>query len=357
MKTFIFSIAILLLLSISGFSQQSSDSLQMWKVSTVDGNNFLGFIVDESPQQIVIKTFGYDQIVIKRAIITSITAVNTSKKKVKNTYGENITINNDTLWRVVNTDGYEFIGVIKSENNSQIELSTKNFGVINIQKALIKSITPVKVEQYKDGKVWFANPQSARYFWAPNGYGLKKGEGYYQNVWVMFNQLSYGFNDYFSAGIGTMPLFLFGGMPTPFWITPKVSIPIIKNKLNIGVGAMAGVIVGDEVAFAIPYGVITYGDKNTNVTFGTGFGIFNEGNMEKPIYTLAGITRISKSSYLLTENYYIHADDFSVIMLSAGGRTVWNRISLDYSLVFPVSSDMNNFVAIPWLSLVIPFGK
>ncbi len=357
MKALVISAAILFLLSINGFSQQNSDSTQMWKVTTVDGNNFLGFIVEESAQEIVLKTFGYQQIVIKRAIITSITEVNTSKKKAKKALDKNITINSDTLWRVVNADGYEFIGVIENEDDGHIELSTEKFGVINIQKSSIKSITPVKGEQYVNGNIWFSNPQSARYLWAPNGYGLKKGEGYYQNVWVMFNQLSYGFADYFSAGIGTMPLFLFNGTATPVWVTPKFSIPIVKNKLNVGVGAMAGVIVGGESAFAVPYGVITYGGKNSNVTFGMGYGFFEGDSFEKPIYTLAGITRVSKRSYLLSENYYIKTDDVSLTMLSIGGRTVWNRISLDYCLVFPIEPDMDYLIAIPWLSLVIPFSK
>jgi hypothetical protein len=44
-------------------------------------------------------------------------------------------------------------------------------------------------------------------------------------------------------------------------------------------------------------------------------------------------------------------------MLSMGGRSIIKKISLDYGLFIPLSSDMDGFVAIPWLGLEVPFGK
>ncbi|MEZ5070324.1 MAG: hypothetical protein R2751_04985 [Bacteroidales bacterium] len=33
-----------------------------------------------------------------------------------------------------------------------------------------------------EGEYWFSNPHATRYFFGTNGYGLEKGEGYYQNT-------------------------------------------------------------------------------------------------------------------------------------------------------------------------------
>lgn len=108
-------------------------------------------------------------------------------------------------------DGNEYIGVIVEQTPTAIRIKTDKLGEISIPTAEIKRISQLSSIKSKDGNYWFDNPQSTRYFWAPNGYSLKKGEGYYQNVWIMFNQAVYGFTDHFSAGVGVVPLFLFAG--------------------------------------------------------------------------------------------------------------------------------------------------
>jgi hypothetical protein len=86
------------------------------------------------------------------------------------------------LRRVETIDGNEYIGLLVAEDSLHIELDTPLLGRIPIPKTSIKSISQIKSSSMKDGKLWFENPQSSRYFWSPNGYGLKKGEGYYQNI-------------------------------------------------------------------------------------------------------------------------------------------------------------------------------
>jgi len=41
----------------------------------------------------------------------------------------------------------------------------------------------------------------------------------------------------FSVGGGLVPLFLFGGGPTPVWFTAKLSIPTKKQNLAFGADA------------------------------------------------------------------------------------------------------------------------
>ena len=37
---------------------------------------------------------------------------------------------------------------------------------------------------------WYENPHAIRAFVAQTGYGLRQGEFYYQNVWILYNSLS-----------------------------------------------------------------------------------------------------------------------------------------------------------------------
>ena len=263
-----------------------------------------------------------------------------------------------SLVRILTADGNEYVGHIVSEDTNQVIFKTQNIGQITISKNLIKSKEFIRQSQIVEGKLWFDNPQSTRYFWSPNGYGLRKGEGYYQNIWVLWNQFAYGLTENFSIGGGVIPLFLFGGAPTPVFITPKFSIPVTKDKLSIGGGAILGTVFGEsDSGFGIIYGLSTFGSRNNNITAGLGYG-FAGGNWTKtPLINLNGMFRLSSRGYFITENYFLNVDGENAVMLSFGGRWIIKKAGLDFGLFVPVVKDMDTFIALPWLGFTIPFEK
>lgn len=268
--------------------------------------------------------------------------------------------NQDTLMvRIEMKDGNEFIGSVQNEDDTKIVLKTTTLGVITIQKSDIRHKEVVESGSLKDGKVWFANPQSTRYFWAPNSYGLKKGEGYYQNIYVFWNQFTYGLTDNFSVGAGVIPLFLLGGGPTPVFITAKFSIPVEKNKFNVGGGAIAGTVLGEDLdgAIGILYGLTTYGTPDNNLSISLGYGFGGGELVSSPLINVSGLFRISSRFYFLTENYYLNLDNEGGVLLGLGGRWIIKRASLDFMLGIPVSPDMGTFIALPAIGFTIPFGK
>ena len=194
------------------------------------------------------------------------------------------------------------------------------------------------------------------YFFVPNGYGLKKGEGYYQNTWILFNQLSYGLHDYFSLGVGMLPLFLFAGAPTPLWITPKVQFPVVEDKVNMGAGLLAATIIPEGGVIGITYGVVSLGSRDHNLSAGLGWGFSDGGWADVPTFSLSGMTRISVKTFLMTENYFINTGGDNIGIISLGGRTVQRRLAVDYGLIFPLA-DIGEFIAIPWLGITVPFGN
>jgi hypothetical protein len=267
------------------------------------------------------------------------------------------TTSDTTLVNIGTVDGNEFIGQIVIEDSLKIVIKTEKLGEISIFKTDIKRQEILEVQQIKEGKYWFPNPQSTRYLWSPNGYGLKKGEGYYQNIWVLWNQFAYGLSDNFSIGGGIIPLFLFGGTPTPVFITAKFSIPVVENKFNLGAGAIAGTILGEEeTGFGILYGISTFGTPDNNVTFGLGYGFAGGEWASSPMININGMFRVSSRGYFITENYYINAGGENVVLITLGGRSIIKKAALDYGLVIPIA-DIGQFVAIPWLGFTVPFGK
>lgn len=261
----------------------------------------------------------------------------------------------DTLsWEIETLDGNSFIGKLIEQDKDKILLETEIYGRINIPRKSIKDMVQIQPEEMVGDEYFFKNPHASRYFFAPNGYGLEKRKGYYENTWILFNQVSYGFNDYFTVGAGVMPLFLFGGTPTPVWITPKVQFPLVKDKWNIGTGILLAAIVPEEGVAGIPYFVNTFGSRDHNLTIGIGYGFTGDGWAEMPIFNLSGITRLSKKTFFMTENYYLNIDGQSVGLISLGGRTVQKRLAVSYGLVIPIA-DLGFFLAIPWLGINIPF--
>lgn len=256
-----------------------------------------------------------------------------------------------TTWQIELKNGNEYLGTVISENDSIIIFNDKDLGEINIKKLLIKKMYVVNVQQIVDNEYWFENPQASRYFWGPNGYGLQTGEGYYQNVWVLFNQVSYGFSDYFTLGLGVIPLFLFGSEYSPIWITPKFSLPVKKDKVNLGAGVLAVGITGESGLFGITYGTATFGNRDRNTTIGLGYGFAEEEWTNSPLVNLSFMARVGKRGYLLSENYFID----SVFLVSFGGRVVFQKLSLDFGGFLPINADIGQFIMIPWLGFVVPF--
>ncbi len=266
------------------------------------------------------------------------------------------------LYNIETADGNTFIGQIVSQEEKTIRFKTENLGVITLIRQDIVSLELISVDQLVHGKFWADHMQSTRYFWQPNGYGLKKGEGYYQNVWIIFNQFSVGVTDNFLIGGGIVPLFLFGGGPTPVWVTPKFSIPVKKDKVNIGVGALLGTVLnngeGSNDSFGIPYGTITFGSRDRNVSIGAGYAYAGGEWASSPTLSFSAMIRTGQKGYFLTENYFIGMDhEFLMLMMIGGRRIIGNKAGIDFGLLVPISSGIGTFVAIPWLGITIPFGR
>jgi hypothetical protein len=267
-------------------------------------------------------------------------------------------VQQDTIYRFETKDGNEYFGKIISQDNEKILVKTEKLGDITLYKSDIIKMEITNDKKIQKGEYWNENPQAARYFWVPNGYGLRKGEGYYQNVWVFVNQVSYGFTDNISVGVGMVPLFLFAGAPTPVWLTPKVSFPIVKDKINVGAGALIGTVLGEDgFGFGLLYGMSTFGSRDKNFTIGVGWG-YADGEMgQRPTINLSGMLRTSRNWYLMTENYYLDFGGGGVGLISFGARRMFKKLGLDFGLFVPFSTDDITAIAFPWLGITLPFGK
>ncbi len=248
--------------------------------------------------------------------------------------------------------GKEYIGTLLSQSTEVVVIMLEEGVEISLPMDRVSSIKYVSLDATSAHNVFYHNLQASRYFFGPSGFGLKKGEGYYQNTWIFVNQASVGVTDNISIGVGVVPLFLFAGAPTPVWITPKVSIPVKKDVLNVGVGGLFGGVIGESgTFFGIAYGAFTLGNRDHNLNFSLGFGVAGGEWSSVPTITVSGMTRVGRKFYLISENYFLPNLELSV--LSFGGRSLFTNISMDYGLLFPLGADV--FIGIPWLGITVPF--
>lgn len=260
------------------------------------------------------------------------------------------------FYKIVTVRNQTFVGELISEDDESITLRTESLSRLTIERVNIKSIEKIDPDQIKNGVYWYENPQSTRYFFAPNAIGLGKGRGYYQNTWVLFNNANYGISNHFSIGGGLIPLFLFGTSSTPVWVLPKVSVPVVSEKFYVGGGAMIGGVLGEDTEpLGILYGVGTFGNRDKNLSISLGYGYAGSDISNTPVVNISGLIRTGRKFYLLTENYFVPGVDESGI-ISAGLRWAPESFALDFGLFRPLT-DAGSLIGIPWLGVTIPFGS
>lgn len=260
------------------------------------------------------------------------------------------------FYRIETRDGNVFIGQVISETDEQVVIVTESIGKITIDRVNIRSMAKIDESQIRGGVYWYDNPQATRYLFAPNAIGLRGGHGYYQNTWILFNNVNYGITNNISVGGGLVPMFLFGTSSTPFWITPKISIPVASDNIHLAAGALIGGITGEDSGMGgIFYGTSTFGNTDRNVSLGLGYGFGGGDISSTPTLNVSGMLRATRSIYLISENYFFPGTSFNGIA-SAGARWAPENFAVDFALVRPLEG-LGFFIGVPWLSVTIPFGR
>ena len=177
------------------------------------------------------------------------------------------TTDSSATYLIVKTDGQELTGKIISQDAREVLLETKTIGLVAIPKLNIKEIRLLKKEEIKGDGVYNPDqPFATRYFITTNGLPIAKGDMYAQ-LNLFGPEIQYGVTDDFGIGVMTT----WGA--TPIVLSAKYSKNVGKN-LNVGAGALLGTgsWTWPDFYLALPFGVITYGDRKNNINVSLGYG-------------------------------------------------------------------------------------
>lgn len=262
-----------------------------------------------------------------------------------------------TMWHLTTMDENEFFGIITERTFEYIRLDTETLGEINIPIEQIKQMKIVEDMRIVNGEIWPENAQASRYFLGSNGMGVRRGQGYFHNIWIFFNQITFGITDFASLGVGMVPIIPSDSFP--LWLSPKLSIPLAGKDglVHVGVGAMLGNLIrfqGD--GFGVTFGSMTVGTRDINASIGLAKG-FDEGELsDQSMLTFGAMARTSKRSYVMVEGLLWDLDNEAEGGILIGGRSAGRRLTLDFGLIIPVIQGGTAFM-LPWLSVSAPFGN
>jgi hypothetical protein len=264
-------------------------------------------------------------------------------------------------------NGNSIRGLLLQKSEAEVSVATEDVGKVTVAWSAIKAMNMISKEE----KDRFPNPQPTRYFFAPSAIPLKKGDKYYQNAVFLLNSFQIGMNDHFSVG---------GGVVIPFalFITPKIGYQLSKN-VHVGGGILFATSLIRDLNFGVGtvYGSFTYGTKEDNITLNAGLGAVKENTgmgssdynwkfANRPMFTLSGMTRISKRAMLITENWIFSTNTSNYNsngqflnsvteyngILSAGVRILGERYAFDVGFLTP---SVGGVSAIPYIAYNIKF--
>ncbi len=331
------------------------DTSARYIISLNDGTRLKGKLVSQNANEVVLVDNNIGQKTISRKKINS----------MELQYGRGIMV-------VTLNDGSIISGKILNQTESFTVIETQDLGLITLSASKIKQIKEFEdATVSKAGNIWFKNPNSTRYLFAPSAYQLKKGEGYYQNIYGAGNAFNYGVTNYATIGGGLVG-------PMGVYLNAKVGGEVAKN-VNVACGALVGnsffQLDNHNFGLGIGFGVVTIGNFDHNLTFGAGYGIMDNANgtdwMTKPLYTVNGMARVGRKFALVTENWIVNVkgnpfgrdnisskDEHYETFFSYAFRYMGQRSTLDAGFVnTPGLIEQGWYIGIPYIGFVVRFGK
>lgn len=284
-------------------------------------------------------------------------------------YGQETTTDQKVIITLVNGNVYK--GTVIKENTETITIMVDDVGELTIDRSKIRTIetTDLKTQKniitLRDDKGFAIDyHNSTRFLISPTGYGLKKGQSYYENIGVFFNSFSFGVSDNFTFTVGgEIASLLFGGNTPIFYLSPRFNIPFKEDKGAASIGVIFFTLPEDNFdGIGLASAAVTFGNRNNQITlgFGAGFETENSFNDGVLMFNLGTVLRLSRKISFVSDNFVLTTgglddDGENVFVVSAALRIHFNEkgFALNVGLFRPLE-DLDSVLALPFFSATFP---
>lgn len=264
--------------------------------------------------------------------------------------------------RIKTDNGSVFKGEIIERSTDRIKIKTE-YGEAEVKMSEVTAVTYLNVTTenntdivtiVEDTEGLKNNYSGSHYLLSQSGYGLQKGERYYENIYVFWNSYTVGLSDNFSISMGgEIASLLFGGRLPIIFVTPKYSKPFEGGAFSFS----SSVFTSPEdnfSAFIFFQGAVTLGNRRDNITLGVSTGLNTEDGFLEETYpiTLSGQYGLNDRLSFISENWFFDTGRELEVVFSLGLRIFGknNKNSfLTLSLVRP-TEDLGSLIGIPFFS-------
>lgn len=242
----------------------------------------------------------------------------------------------DKLQQVTLKDGSKLIGRITEVTDNDVKFKT-DLGEMTIDRSKINDIVEIPLSSFRDGKYWFPNPNQTRLLIGPTARTLRKGEGYFVDLWIFFPGVSYGLTDNITIGGGVS---IIPGIDHQlFYLTPKIGFGV-NEKLDVAATIMI-FRLWDETAY-LGIGNLTYGTEDLSITGGLGLA-WNDAEMaDDPAGTLGGEFRFARRMSLVAESWFIPGNSESGTLGMGALRLFGEQMAVDIGLAYSFDEKKNS---------------
>ena len=259
-------------------------------------------------------------------------------------------------------DGNTIVGTLLQSNDLFYKIESESLGVIDISRANVETFVVLQEEEKSKLNGYPIDYHNSTHYLAnPSGFTLKKGQSYYENIGVFFNSYAVGITDNFTIAMGgEVATLLFGGQFPILYISPRFSLPLGEEKHSFSFGGTIFTSPENEFdGFGVLQAAVTFGDRNTNFTIGSGIGFGFEGGFDDQVlpFYLSFMIRVSEKISVVSDNFVVFYNDFNDTtgVLSVAARIHLKKKGAALNLgLFRPTEDLGDLLAIPFVSLTLP---
>lgn len=269
--------------------------------------------------------------------------------------------------RIYMTDGQELHALLLGENKEKLRVRIGGGAPFDIARGSIRAVEDADAAPSPEN--YFRDPNLSRTFYAPTGFRLRAGEGYFSQKELLFSAFGYGVTDNLSVQVGTI---------VPMWFAPGLQNVLAGFKIGTDVGDVWHLAAGAQ-GFAFPgfsfmgsptgvagfgfvFGTATCGTPafNISLSMGEGYQRLTGGDGSSTFIAVGSVSwRVHQYVALETENWFfpgITSGGFNgepfLILNSAGVRLMNKNLSADLGFVrWP-----GTITPIPWVDFTYAFG-
>jgi hypothetical protein len=255
------------------------------------------------------------------------------------------------------TDGHRIVGTVVDRNAEIITVATSGGLRVVIPWIAVDHlrVIPDKVESLKFNR---QDPNYSRLLFAPTGRPLKKGHGSFSVHYILLPGIAGGITNQFS---------LYGGLSLIPGLSPGEQVLYVAPKIGVQMNELLAVSVGtilinvSDITGGLMFGVVTVGGIEASITGGVALGYTKNENedfkfADDVVVMYGGNVRLSDSTALISENYFITGNEISEQPFTIAIRFFGERITADFGFVL-FGEVLSEGIPVPWLSMAYNWGQ